>query len=345
MTGIFNNNRAVLVTGGAGYIGSHTCVELLQAGRDVIIFDNLSNGKSGVVSRIEKIVGRRPIFIEGDIRDGATLDQVFTTNPVAAVLHFAALKSPFESIARPHEYYDNNVGGSQNLIDSMARHGIHTLVFSSSAAVYGADSTPPIREDAPLQAIHPYGRTKIMTETMLRDICDADDRWRVASLRYFNPVGAHDSGLIGEDTGEMPNNLVPYISQVAAGHRECLSIFGSEYPTPDGTGIRDYIHVVDVAKGHLAALNYIEKHPGAVTVNLGTGQGYSVLQMLRAFEKASGKTIPHRFVESRAGDPAVSYADPDLAKELFGWRAQLDLEQMCRDTWRWQQWSDANITK
>ena len=343
MTSASGNDGVVLVTGGAGYIGSHTCVELIQAGKDLVILDNLSNGKSSVISRIEKITGRRFDFIEADVRDSTALDKIFDDYPVTTVFHFAGLKSPFQSITRPADYYDNNVSGSLNLIKSMARKGIHKLVFSSSAAVYGTASTSPIREDAPLQAIHPYGRSKIMVENILNDMCDADDKWRVASLRYFNPVGAHESGMIGEDAGEMPNNLVPYISQVAAGYQGHLSIYGSDYPTLDGTGVRDYIHVVDVAKGHLAALDYIEKHTGAVTANLGTGKGYSVLQMLRAFEDASGKTIAHRFVEQREGDPAVSYADPSLAKKLFGWNAQLDIEQMCRDTWQWQIWSGANI--
>jgi len=270
MIRISNAEGAVLVTGGAGYIGSHTCVELMQAGMDVIIFDNLSNAKYCIISRIEGITGRKPKFVEGDIRESVSLDKVFAANRISAVLHFAALKSPLESISRPIEYYDNNVAGSLSLVNIMKRNEVHTLAFSSSAAVYGNSATSPIKEDASPQAIHPYGGSKIIVENILQDIFVADKKLRAAVLRYFNPVGTHESGLIGEDRSETPNNIVPFISQVAAGHRDYLSIFGSEYPTPDRAGVRDYIHVFDVAKGHLAALEYIvEKRTGIVTANPG----------------------------------------------------------------------------
>ncbi len=330
---------AVLVTGGAGYIGSHTCVELLHAGHDVIVFDNLCNSKAGVLDRIAQITGRRPEFIEGDIRDRAALDRIFATRSIAAVLHFAGLKAVGESVAQPLEYYDNNVHGSMVLFDAMLRHGVRTLVFSSSATVYGVPATLPIREDFPLEPANPYGRTKAMVEDILRDLAVADPQWRVALLRYFNPVGAHESGLIGESPNGIPNNLMPYVSQVAAGKLEALSVFGDDYATADGTGVRDYIHVVDLAKGHLAALDYLGKSAGVITVNLGTGQGYSVLDMVRAFERVNAKKIPYRIVGRRAGDIAACYTDPQRAHTLLGWRAELDLERMCRDTWRWQQWA------
>jgi UDP-glucose 4-epimerase len=333
---------AVLVSGGAGYIGSHTCVELLQAGHEVIVFDNLCNSKSSVLERIGQIAGRQPEFIEGDIRDKAALERIFASHSIAAVLHFAGLKAVGESVAQPLAYYDNNVHGSMVLLDAMARHGVRTLVFSSSATVYGAPAALPIREDFPLGATNPYGRSKIMVEDMLRDLFIADPQWRIALLRYFNPVGAHDSGLIGESPGGIPNNLMPYISQVAAGKLEALSVFGDDYPTPDGTGVRDYIHVVDLARGHLAALDYLGKSAGVITVNLGTGEGYSVLDMVHAFERASGVKIPYRIVGRRAGDIAACYTDPQLARTLLGWWAELGLERMCRDTWRWQQWAVAH---
>ncbi|MGA8148038.1 MAG: UDP-glucose 4-epimerase GalE [Gallionellaceae bacterium] len=333
---------AVLVTGGAGYIGSHTCVELLQAGHEVIVFDNLCNSKASVLERIGQIAGRQPQFIEGDIRDKAALERIFAGHSIAAVLHFAGLKAVGESVAHPLAYYDNNVHGSMVLFDAMMRHGVRTLVFSSSATVYGAPAALPIREDFPLGATNPYGRSKIMVEDVLRDVAVADPQWRIALLRYFNPVGAHDSGLIGESPSGIPNNLMPYISQVAAGKREFLSVFGDDYPTADGTGVRDYIHVVDLARGHLAALDHLGKSAGVITVNLGTGEGYSVLDMVHAFERASGKKIPYRIVGRRAGDIAACYADPQLAKALLGWRAEFGLERMCRDTWRWQQWAVAH---
>ncbi len=332
----------ILVTGAAGYVGSHTCVELLQSGYEVVAFDNLCNSKISALGRIEQITGRNLDFIEGDIRDGTALDRIFSGSPIAAVMHFAGLKSLSESILNPSKYYDNNVHGSMVLLESMTRNVVKTLVYSSSAAVYGEPASLPIREDSPLGATNPYGRTKIIVENALRDRSAADPQWRFALLRYFNPVGAHESGLIGESTGDVPSNLMPYISQVAAGKRESVPVYGADYPTPDGTGVRDYIHVVDLAKGHLAAFDYLENHAGVVTVNLGTGRGYSVLEVLRAFEKESGQKVACRIVKRRAGDSAESYADPQLAEELLGWRAHLGLDRMCHDTWRWQQWTETN---
>jgi len=342
LSGLSGIPGVVLVTGGAGYIGSHTCVELLQAGHEVVVFDNLRNSKSSVLARIGKIAGRRPEFVEGDVRDGAALNQIFTRYSVGAVLHFAGLKAVGESITHPLEYYDNNVQGSMVLLDTMARHGVKSLVFSSSATVYGAPASLPIREDFPLAATNPYGRSKIMVEDILRDLFVADPQWRIALLRYFNPVGAHESGLIGESPSGIPNNLMPYVSRVASAKLEALSVFGDNYPTSDGTGVRDYIHVVDLAKGHLAAMDYIGKSSGVVTVNLGTGQGHSVLELVRAFERESGRKIPYRIVGRRAGDIAECYTDPKFAETLLGWRAELGLERMCRDTWRWQQWAEAH---
>ncbi len=323
-----------LVTGGLGYIGSHSCVELLEAGHTVRILDNLSNSKPAVLERIAEIAGRRPEFIRADIRDRAALRAVLPG--CDAVIHFAGLKAVGESVAQPLRYYDNNVTGSIVLFETMAEMGIKTLVFSSSATVYGDPHSVPIREDAPLSATNPYGRSKLMIEDILRDVFRADPEWRIALLRYFNPVGAHPSGRIGEDPNGIPNNLLPYIAQVAVGRLECLSVFGNDYPTPDGTGVRDYIHVVDLAKGHLAALEALERHGGLITVNLGTGKGYSVLEMIRAFETASGRKIPYRISARRPGDVAQCYADPSLAQRLLGWRAEKDLAAMCADAWRWQ---------
>jgi UDP-glucose 4-epimerase len=297
-----------------------------------------------VLERIAQIAGRRPEFIAGDIRDRAAVDRVFAGNSIAAVLHFAGLKAVGESVAQPLAYYDNNVYGSMVLFEAMSRQGIRTLVFSSSATVYGAPDSLPIREDFPLRGANPYGRSKIMAEDMLRDIAVADPQWRIALLRYFNPVGAHESGLIGESPSGVPNNLMPYISQVAAGKLEALSVYGDDYPTPDGTGVRDYIHVVDLARGHRAALDHLDKSAGVITVNLGTGEGYSVLDMVRTFERESGRKIPYRIVGRRPGDIAACYADPQLAGSLLGWRAERGLEQMCRDTWRWQQWAGEHGT-
>jgi len=327
----------VLVTGGAGYIGSHTVVELLGAGHEVVIVDNLCNSKPSVIERIERIVGRRPEFIEADIRDRRAMTEALFG--CAAVIHFAGLKAVGESVARPLAYYDNNVSGSVSLFEAMVETGVGTLVFSSSATVYGDPHTVPIREDFPLSATNPYGRSKLMIEDILRDLAKARPEWRIALLRYFNPVGAHVSGTIGEDPNDIPNNLMPYVAQVAVGRLKELSVFGNDYPTPDGTGIRDYIHVVDLALGHLAALQALGRQPGLLTVNLGTGRGYSVLEMVRAFERASGRPVPHRIAPRRPGDIAQCYADPSLAWQTLGWRAERGIEAMCTDAWRWQQWA------
>ncbi len=334
----------ILVTGGAGYIGSHTCVELLAAGHELVVVDNFSNSKPAVLDRVCKIAGRELAFHEADIRDRTALSSVFSRHRIDAVIHFAGLKAVGESVEQPLRYYDNNVSGSLALCETMAEHGVGTLVFSSSATVYGEPPKLPIREDFPLSATNPYGRSKLIVEDILRDTVRAKPDWRVALLRYFNPVGAHASGLIGEDPNGPPNNLMPFISQVAIGQRPELSVFGNDYPTPDGTGVRDYIHVVDLARGHLAALEALMRQPGLMTVNLGTGRGYSVLEVVRAFERASGKTIPCRIAPRRAGDVAQCYADPTLAHSLLGWRATRGLDDMCADTWRWQQWAAANLS-
>ncbi|MBS1191644.1 MAG: UDP-glucose 4-epimerase GalE [Rhodocyclaceae bacterium] len=326
----------ILVTGGTGYIGSHTVVELMAAGSELLILDNFCNSKPAVLDRIERIGGRRPAFVETDIRDRAGLERIFRDYPIDAVIHFAGLKAVGESVAQPQRYYDNNVHGSLVLFEAMAAHGVRQLVFSSSATVYGDPHAVPIREDFPLQATNPYGRSKLMVEDILRDLAKADPGWRIALLRYFNPVGAHGSGLIGEDPNGIPNNLMPFIAQVAVGKRDKLPVFGNDYPTPDGTGVRDYIHVVDLALGHLAALDYLHRNPGLLTVNLGTGQGYSVLDMVKAFEAASGRAVPYQIVGRRPGDIAACYADPALAHERLGWKARLGIREMCEDTWRWQ---------
>lgn len=326
----------ILVTGGAGYIGSHTVVEMLAAQVDLLVLDNFSNSSPKVLDAIERIAGRRPLVVEGDVRDKALLLRIFDSHPINAVIHFAGLKAVGESVAQPLRYYDNNVGGSLVLFQAMAEAGVFRLVFSSSATVYGDPHSVPIREDFPLQSTNPYGRSKLIIEDMLRDVADADARWRVALLRYFNPVGAHCSGMIGEDPQGIPNNLMPYVAQVAVGRRPELSVFGGDYPTPDGTGVRDYIHVVDLARGHLAALNALDRLEGAVPINLGTGRGYSVLDVVSAFEKASGRKVPFRVVDRRPGDIAACYADPSLAKELLGWSADWDMVKMCEDAWRWQ---------
>ncbi|MCL2876588.1 MAG: UDP-glucose 4-epimerase GalE [Betaproteobacteria bacterium] len=326
----------ILVTGGAGYIGSHTVVELLAAGHELLILDNFSNSSPKALECIEKIAGRRPLWVEGDIRDRQLLARLFAEHPLRAVIHFAGLKAVGESVEQPLRYYDNNVTGSLYLFEAMAAAGVFRLVFSSSATVYGDPHAVPIDESFPLQTTNPYGRSKLMIEDILRDIGRADPRWRVALLRYFNPVGAHASGLIGEDPRGIPNNLMPYVAQVAVGRRDELSVFGGDYPTPDGTGMRDYIHVVDLARGHLAALERLDQLAGVTPVNLGTGRGYSVLEVVAAFEKASGRPVPYRVVDRRAGDVAACYADPRLAQSLFGWRAERDLAAMCADSWRWQ---------
>jgi len=326
----------ILVTGGTGYIGSHTVVELLARGESVLIVDNLCNSSLRALDRIEQIAGRRPAFVEADIRDRAALDAVFAAHDISAVVHFAGLKAVGESVALPLHYYDNNVAGTLNLLQAMSAARVRRLVFSSSATVYGDPHAVPIREDFPLRATNPYGRTKLMIEEILRDLLVADPQWRIAILRYFNPVGAHPSGLIGESPNGIPNNLMPFVAQVAVGQRPELSVFGNDYPTPDGTGVRDYIHVVDLALGHLAALDALSRQAGELTVNLGTGQGYSVLEMVRAFEKASGRVVPYRLVDRRPGDIASCYADPAQAAEVLGWRASRGIEEMCADAWHWQ---------
>jgi UDP-glucose 4-epimerase len=326
----------ILVTGGLGYIGSHTCVALLQAGRDVVILDNLSNSVGLVAERIEAIAGRRPVFIEGDMLDAALIDRIFSAHRIEAVIHFAGAKAVGESVAEPLKYYRNNVSGTLSLLGGMARAGVKTLVFSSSATVYGDPAALPIREDFPRAATNPYGRSKLIQEDILSDLASADASWRIVSLRYFNPVGAHESGLIGEDPKGTPNNLMPYLLQVAIGRRPELRIFGGDYPTPDGTCIRDFIHVQDLADGHLAALKYLQAEAGHTAVNLGTGKGVSVLEMCNAFERATNHKLPRKIVERRVGDVAACWSDPSLAKTLFGWQSRRDLLQMCRDAWNWQ---------
>lgn len=327
----------ILVTGGCGYIGSHTCVVLLEAGYDVVVLDNLSNSSRASLSRLETICGRAPVFVHGDIRDRALLDRLFNENDFDAVIHFAGLKAVGESVEQPLKYYENNVAGSVTLCQAMAQAGVFTFVFSSSATVYGEPDIMPIREDFPTGIpTNPYGRSKLMVEEVLKDIAKFDPRWKVALLRYFNPVGAHKSGLIGEDPKGIPNNLLPYISQVAIGKRESLAVFGDDYPTVDGTGVRDYIHVVDLARGHLLAIQALVQREGVNVWNLGTGNGYSVLQMVAAFEKASGLIVPYSIAPRRAGDIAECWADPSKAREELGWKAEYGLEQMMADCWRWQ---------
>ena len=326
----------ILITGGTGFIGSHTAVVLLAAGYEVILYDNLSNSRGDVVERIARITGQTPRFVEGDVRERDQLASIFAGTHIDGVIHFAALKAVGESQREALAYYDVNVGGTLVLCQTMAAAGVFSLVFSSSATVYGDPAALPIREDFARSATNPYGASKLMLEDMLADIAAADPRWRIARLRYFNPIGAHESGLIGESPNGVPNNLLPYVAQVACGKREKLSVFGGDYPTPDGTGVRDYIHVMDLAEGHLAALNRLAVQPGLLTVNLGTGQGYSVLEIVRAFEAASGQPVPLEIVARRPGDIAACYADPSLARELLGWSARRNLDAMCRDAWRWQ---------
>jgi len=327
----------ILVTGGAGYIGSHTCVELLAAGYELVVVDNFSNSKPIALERVKKIAGKSLAFHQADVRNRDALREIFKQHAVQSVIHFAGLKSVGESVEQPLRYYDNNVSGTVALCEVMAEHGVRNIVFSSSATVYGDPHAVPIHEDFPVGGTtNPYGTSKLMVEQILRDLHVADPTWRIGILRYFNPVGAHESGLIGEDPNGIPNNLMPFIAQVAVGRREFLRVFGEDYPTPDGTGVRDYIHVGDLAKGHVAALDYLAKNEGLLTVNLGTGQGYSVLDMIRAFQEASGREIAYRIVERRAGDIACCYADPALAKEMLGWSAELGIDRMCQDSWRWQ---------
>ena len=325
----------ILVTGGAGYIGSHTCLQLLQAGHDLVVLDNLSNSQPEALQRVQQLTGRQLQLVEGDIRDETILEAVFRY-PIKAVIHFAGLKAVGESVAEPLRYYDNNVAGTLSLLKAMKKHGCQQLVFSSSATVYGDPASVPIREHFPLSATNPYGRSKLMIEDMLRDLAHAEPDWRIAILRYFNPVGAHASGRIGEDPNGLPNNLMPYVSQVAVGRLPRLRVFGGDYPTPDGTGVRDYIHVVDLAVGHVAAVRRLTERPGVLTVNLGTGRGYSVIEVVKAFEKASGRPVPYEIVARRPGDVAQCYAEPGLAERELGWRAERGIDEMCADAWRWQ---------
>lgn len=326
----------ILVTGGAGYIGSHTCVELLEHGHDIIVVDNLSNSKKESLKRIGSITGKELIFYMADIRDRDALTNIFQKHPVDSVIHFAGLKAVGESVQIPLEYYHNNITGTLTLCEVMQEADVKTLVFSSSATVYGDPSAVPIREDFPTGATNPYGRTKLMIEEILRDLYGSDREWQIALLRYFNPVGAHPGGDIGEDPNGIPNNLMPFIAQVAVGKLPELKVFGNDYPTPDGTGVRDYIHVVDLAKGHLKALEKLKTASGVFTYNLGTGKGYSVLEMVRAFEKACGKKIPYKITERRPGDIAECYADPSLALKELGWKTEKTLDDMTADTWHWQ---------
>ncbi|MBN1537531.1 MAG: UDP-glucose 4-epimerase GalE [Anaerolineales bacterium] len=326
----------ILVTGGAGYIGSHTCLELLQAGYNVVVVDNLSNSKEESLHRIAALAKKAPVFYQVDICDREAMQDVFKRHDIEAVVHFAGLKAVGESVSIPLRYYQNNVTGTLVLCEVMAAHNVKNIVFSSSATVYGDISPAPLREDYPLSPINPYGRTKWMIEEILRDQGKADAGWNAALLRYFNPVGAHPSGRIGEDPNGIPNNLFPYVTQVAVGRLPEVHVFGNDYPTPDGTGIRDYIHVVDLAIGHLKALEKLRQMPGVVAYNLGTGRGYSVLEVVHSFEKACGKKIPYKVVERRPGDAAISYADPNLARQELGWKAQRDLDDMCIDAWNWQ---------
>ena len=356
--------KSILVTGGTGFIGSHTCVVLLDAGYDVIVLDNLCNSEASVIGRIGQICGREPVFIEGDIRDAELLGSLFAEHSISAVLHFAGLKAVGESVNKPQEYYDNNVAGTRVLLSAMQQvrgqargqiqmhrtssnnhmksnafesdPGVKTIVFSSSATVYGEPAKVPITEDFPRSATNPYGENKLEIEDMLADLYESNPGWRIARLRYFNPVGAHKSGLIGETPAGVPDNLMPFIAQAAAGLRDELSVFGDDYDTPDGTGVRDYIHVVDLAKGHVAALDYLQKNQELLTVNLGTGHGVSVLEMIKTFETVNHCKVPYRITARRPGDIAKCWADTSLANRLLGWQATRTLEDMCRDAWKWQ---------
>lgn len=325
-----------LVTGAAGYIGSHTLVALLEAGHEVIAVDNFQNSKPAALDRVQQITGKKFSRYELDVRDKAALNRVFAAHRVDSAIHFAGLKAVGESVQKPLAYYDNNLLSTLVLLETMSQHGCHNLVFSSSATVYGSSQKMPLREDAPLSATNPYGRTKLFIEEILRDLAVADPRWKIALLRYFNPVGAHPGGSIGEDPNGIPNNLFPFIAQVASGRLPLLKVFGGDYPTPDGTGVRDFIHVSDLAEGHVKAIEHLSQLTGAEPINLGTGCGYSVLEAIKAFEAACGKPIPHRIVERRPGDVAACYSDPAKARNVLGWQAKRDLTAMCRDHWNWQ---------
>lgn len=329
--------NSVLVTGGAGYIGSHVCVELLEQDYQVVVIDNHCNSSVIALERVQEITGKTLTFVQADIRDPDALRQLFEAHPVDAVMHFAGLKAVAESVSEPLRYYDNNVTGTGNLLQCMADRGVTNLVFSSSATVYGDPASNPISENFPLSATNPYGRSKLMVEEILRDLYLADSAWNISILRYFNPAGAHSSGAIGEDPAGIPNNLMPYVAQTASGLRQQLAVFGGDYDTRDGTGVRDYIHVTDLAKGHIRALARLADQPGCITHNLGTGLGYSVLEMVAAFEQACGNSIPYEIVPRRPGDIAECYADPGRARQELGWTAEKDLATMCADAWRWQQ--------
>ena len=329
---------AILLTGGTGYIGSHTAVELLNSGHEVILVDDLSNSRSSVVDRLETITGKRPVFYQADVTDRAAMDRIFSAHPMEAVLHFAGFKAVGESVQKPVAYYRNNIDATLTLLEVMAKYGVKRMIFSSSATVYGQSEEVPFSEDAPCPGCtNPYGRSKHMIEQILRDAAAADHEMSVVLLRYFNPIGAHASGMIGEKPNGIPNNLMPYVTQVAAGVLDRLRVFGNDYPTHDGTGVRDYIHVVDLAKGHMAALTYSMTHTGCEAINLGTGVGYSVLDLVKAFEAANGVAIPYEIAPRRAGDIATCYAATEKAARLLHWRAEKTLEDMCRDAWRWQQ--------
>ena len=327
----------VLVTGGAGYIGSHTCVELLQLDMGVVVVDNLVNSSPKAIERVEQITGKHVDFYVKDVRDREAMNAIFDKHRIDCVIHFAGLKAVGESVAMPLEYYDNNLFSTVTLCEVMRDHGVKNIVFSSSATVYSGDNEMPLREASRTgMCTNPYGWTKYMSEQILRDTAKSDNDWAIVLLRYFHPIGAHSSGLIGEDPRGIPNNLMPFISQVAIGRREYLNVFGDDYDTPDGTGVRDYIHVVDLARGHVAAINYMQQHKGESVFNLGTGNGYSVLDMVHAFEKVTGRKVPYRIAPRRPGDLATVYASPDKSAELLGWKAEYGLEDMCRDTWAWQ---------
>jgi len=328
--------RRILVTGGAGYIGSHACVELLEAGFEVSVVDNLSNSKAEALRRVEKLTGRNIAFHQADIRDATAMEELFQSKRIDAVIHFAGLKAVGESVKKPLLYYSNNVAGTCTLLNAMACAGVKDLVFSSSCTVYGQPKSLPIREDCALEAVNPYGQTKLTIEFMLKDLAASDGDWNISILRYFNPVGAHPSGLIGEDPLGVPDNLMPYITKVAVGELDELSVWGNDYDTPDGTCIRDYIHVVDLVRGHICALAGLENNPGVITHNLGTGTGYSVLDVIKGFSKATGESIPYRIAPRRKGDAPAVYADPTRAEQELGWRAERDLEDMCADALRWQ---------